>query len=117
MNFLKKVVGFVVGLKSKTIENIKNKGWCAIQGSNLCKTPDSLGNSAGASQIASQKLGVQLQGLDFIVESWSKLPAPLKAAILAIIDSSAACSPSKKFPRAVLSIAGRQPTGRIERLK
>jgi hypothetical protein len=62
--------------------------WCAVQGLNLQKTSNSLGNSDGASQIASQISGEALHGLDSVVESWSKLPAPLKAAILAIVNSS-----------------------------
>ena len=90
---------------SKSNETIENKGekslsdaawrvlakieeWCALQGLNLRKTDDSLGNSDRPSQIASLKLGGAFQGLDLVVESWPKLPAPLKAAILAIVNSS-----------------------------
>ena len=62
-------------------------GWCAIQGSNLRKSCDSLVNSDSPSQIASLKLGEALHGLDSVVESWPKLPAPLKAAILSIVES------------------------------
>ena len=61
-----------------------------MQGLNLQKTPDSLGNSDSASQIASQKIGAAFDGLDSVVEAWANLPCPLKAAILAIVDSSAA---------------------------
>jgi len=62
--------------------------WCAIQGSNLQQTSKSLGNSDAASQIASQEQWQALQSLDLIVDSWPKLSAPLKAAILAIVDST-----------------------------
>ena len=56
--------------------------------SNLQEIAELQGNSDAPSQIASQKLGEALQGLDFVVESWPKLPVPLKAAILAIVNSS-----------------------------
>src|ERR1035437_3821430 len=62
--------------------------WCALQVSNLRNTSDSLGNSDSPSQIASQKLGEALHGLDSVVESWPKLPPALKAAILAIVNST-----------------------------
>lgn len=74
----------------KNQKHIENKGWCALQGLNLQKSADSLGNSDSASQIASQKIGAAFDGLDSVVEAWPNLPCPLKAAILAIIDSSAA---------------------------
>ena len=35
LNFLESVVSFVVSFRLKTQETIENKGWCAIQGSNL----------------------------------------------------------------------------------
>jgi hypothetical protein len=76
--------------------------WCAIQGSNLQKSPDSLGNRASASQIASQELGAALYGLDSVVESWLKLPPAFKAAILAIVDASA--TSQKQFPAGVLPV-------------
>jgi hypothetical protein len=38
---------------------------------NLQKTPDSLGNSDSASQIASQKIGAAFDGLDSVVEAWA----------------------------------------------
>ena len=66
----------------------KIKEWCAVEVSNLQKSSESLGNSDSPSQIASQKLGEALRGLDSVVESWPKLPPALKAAILAIVNSS-----------------------------
>jgi hypothetical protein len=55
---------------------------------NLRKTGDSLGKSDSPSPIASLKSGEALHGLDSVVESWVKLPAALKAAILAIVNST-----------------------------
>ena len=69
--------------------------WCALQGLNLRKTPDSLGNSDIASQIASQKIGAAFDGLDSVVEAWANLPYPLKAAILAIVNSADMARPAK----------------------
>jgi hypothetical protein len=61
---------------------------------NLQKSADSLGNSDSASQIASQKIGVAFDGLDSVVEAWSNLPCPLKAAIRAIVNSSNMARPA-----------------------
>ena len=72
------------------------KKWCAIQGSNLCKTSDSLGNSNGTSQIASQNSGRSLQSLDLVVESWLKLSLPLQSAILAIVQSVSTGEPCEE---------------------
>jgi hypothetical protein len=55
-----------------------------------------LGNSPASSPIASQKLGASLNGLDSVVESWPNLPAPLKAAILAIVQSSSPGEPCEE---------------------
>jgi hypothetical protein len=58
------------------------------QVSNLQKTSNSFGNSDSPPQIAPQKLADSLSGLDSVVESWPALPPALKAAILAIVNSS-----------------------------
>jgi hypothetical protein len=68
-------------------------GWCALQGSNLRKTGDSLGNSDSPSPIASLELGGAFHGLDLVVETWPKLSAPLKAAIVAIVNSTFPAAP------------------------
>jgi hypothetical protein len=120
---------------SKTIENKGGKSlpdaawrvltkiekWCALQVLNLQKTSDSLGNSGSASQIASQKIGISFDGLDSVVEAWLNLPCPLKAAILAIVNSSnmarpatgleasaSEAPPKSNFPAASPSAMGNQ---------
>jgi len=75
-------------------KNLKLVEWCAIQGSNLRKTGDSLGNSDSPSQLASQKIGEALLGLDYVVATWPSLSQPLKAAILAIVNSSDMARPA-----------------------
>ncbi|HEY5705588.1 MAG TPA: hypothetical protein VIS96_08455 [Terrimicrobiaceae bacterium] len=62
--------------------------WCAIQGSNseaarhnqVLTTPDSQGDSQSASAPDAFEL-------ERVIEAWQKLPASLKAAIAAIVDS------------------------------
>ena len=61
--------------------------WCALQGLNLRNSGNSLGNSHTASQIASQNSSLPGE-LQRVVEAWPKLSAPLKAAILAIVDAA-----------------------------
>lgn len=56
--------------------------------SNLQKSDDSLGNYGSPSQIASQKSAEALSGLDSVVENWQTLPPTLKAAVLAIVEST-----------------------------
>jgi hypothetical protein len=62
--------------------------WCAIQGSNLQQSANSLENSQAPSQGASQNLG-SASNLELaqVVAAWPKLSAPLRAAILAIAGS------------------------------
>jgi hypothetical protein len=54
---------------------------------NLRKASDSLGNPDGNAQIDAQILVALGQDLTRIVTAWAKLPALLKAAILAIVNS------------------------------
>jgi hypothetical protein len=56
---------------------------------NLQKTLVSLGNSNGDTQRDSQIPVASLHELSQVVTAWSKLPAPLKAAILAIVRTAA----------------------------
>ena len=57
-------------------------------GARTCdKSNASLAKTDPPSQIASQESGATGQDLSRVVTSWPKLPAPLKAAILAIIQS------------------------------
>jgi uncharacterized protein (DUF2235 family) len=72
----------------KLNKTLKTKEWCAVEVTNLQKSSESLGNADSPSQIASQNSGEALHGLDSVVESWPKLPTALKAAILAIVNSS-----------------------------
>ena len=85
LNQLDSVVGFVVSLTTKSIVN---KGWCAIQGSNLPKSSDFPANAQADAQIDAQATVPLGHDLSRIVTAWSKLPAALKAAILAIINSA-----------------------------
>jgi hypothetical protein len=55
---------------------------------NLRKTSDSSVNSDGNAQIDAQILVVLGHDLSQVVIAWAKLPTPLKAAVLAIINST-----------------------------
>jgi hypothetical protein len=55
---------------------------------NLLKISDSLGNANGNAQIDAQILVALGHDLSQVVTAWNKLPAALKAAILAIINSA-----------------------------
>ena len=57
-------------------------------GLNLRKASDSLVNLDGNAQIDAQILVALGRELSHAVTAWSKLANPLKAAILAIIDSA-----------------------------
>lgn len=59
-----------------------------MQGLNLPKASDSLSNSKGDAQGDSQKSVPIGHELARVVTAWSKLPPPLKAAILAIVGSA-----------------------------
>jgi hypothetical protein len=61
--------------------------WSERQDSNLSKTGKTKGNLKGDSQIDSQKSVPLGPDLSRVVIAWSKLPEPLKAAILAIINA------------------------------
>jgi hypothetical protein len=69
-------------------ENLQSSVWCPRQDLNLQKSSDSLGNADGNAQIDAQILVVLGHDLSQVVTAWAKLPAPLKAAILAIINSA-----------------------------
>jgi hypothetical protein len=67
-----------------------NEGkWSERQDLNLQKTPDSVENPNGDTQRDSQTPVVLGPDLSQVVTAWVKLPAPLKAAILAIVKSAA----------------------------
>src|ERR1019366_2156251 len=74
------------GTAWRVLSNIEK--WCALQVSNLRETSNSLGNLDKPPQIAPQKLVESFSGLDSVVEAWPALPPALKAAILAIVNSS-----------------------------
>jgi hypothetical protein len=61
--------------------------WCALQGLNLQNSGNSLGNPHTASQIDSQTSGLPAD-LRHVVEAWPGLSQPLKAAVLAIINTT-----------------------------
>jgi len=61
--------------------------WCPRQDLNLRKASDSLGNPDGDTQIDAQILVALGHDLSQVVTAWIKLPAPLKAAILAIVKT------------------------------
>ncbi len=65
----------------------KIEEWCALQVSNLQNVAKSLGNSKVDAQGDSQKLIPLGHDLSLVVTKWSKLSAPLKTAILAIVGS------------------------------
>ena len=62
--------------------------WCPRQDLNLLKISDSLENAYGNAQIDAQILVALGRDLSQVVTAWAKLPAPLKAAILAIVNSA-----------------------------
>jgi hypothetical protein len=55
---------------------------------NLQRISDSLGNANGNAQIDAQILVALGHDLSQVVMAWAKLPAALKAAILAIVNST-----------------------------
>ena len=65
------------------------KNWLQRQGSNLHNSPKTKEKSRGDAQRDAQKLVPHGHDLTRVVTAWSKLSLPLKAAILAIVDSSA----------------------------
>jgi hypothetical protein len=62
--------------------------WCAIQVSNLQRPSKTKGKSKGDAQRDAQRLVPLGHDLSRVVAAWSKLPCPLKAAILAIVKSA-----------------------------
>jgi hypothetical protein len=62
--------------------------WWALQDSNLCGTGVSLANPEGDAQIDAQIPVALGRDLSQVVTAWAKLPEPLKAAILAIVNSA-----------------------------
>jgi len=61
--------------------------WSERQDLNLQKNADSVGNPNGDTQRDSQTPVVLGHDLSQVDTTWEKLPAPLKAAILAIVKS------------------------------
>jgi hypothetical protein len=61
---------------------------CPRQDLNLRNESDSLGNPDGNAQIDAQILVALEHDLSQVVTAWAKLPTPLKAAVLAIINST-----------------------------
>ena len=66
----------------------KTGEWWALQDSNLCKTPVLLANPAVDAQGDAQSRVRLGRDLSQVVTAWAKLPGPLKAAILAIVNSA-----------------------------
>jgi hypothetical protein len=61
--------------------------WLQRQGSNLRKSSKTKEKSKGDAQRDTQRLVPLGRDLSLVVTAWSKLPAPLKTAILAIVQS------------------------------
>jgi len=70
------------------LKSSAGRKWSERQDSNLQKTPASSENSKGDTQRDSQTPVVLGRDLSQVVTAWVKLPAPLKAAILAIVNSA-----------------------------
>ena len=64
------------------------KRWLQRQGSNLQKSSKTKEKSKGDAQRDAQRLVPLGHDLSRVVAAWSKLPCPLKAAILAIVKSA-----------------------------
>jgi hypothetical protein len=77
----------VNNLRRSLKRRLKEK-WSERQDSNLQKTPDSPRNSNGDTQRDSQTPVALGHDLSQVVTAWEKLPAPLKAAILAIVKTA-----------------------------
>ena len=63
------------------------RSWLQRQGSNLHKSSKTKEKSKGNAQGDAQRLVPLGRDLSLVVTAWSKLPAPLKTAILAIVQS------------------------------
>ena len=63
------------------------RSWLQRQGSNLRKSSKTKEKSKGDAQRDTQRLVPLGRDLSRVVAAWSKLPCPLKAAILAIVGS------------------------------
>jgi hypothetical protein len=71
-----------------TCHRAKREKWWALQDSNLCETSISLANPDGDAQRDAQNQVALGRDLSQVVTAWAKLSEPLKAAILAIVNSA-----------------------------
>ena len=79
--------GLVTGFAGAFSSN-RLKSWSERQDLNLSPSPDSQGVTKADTQRDAQSLVALGHDLSRVVTAWSKLSPPLKAAILAIVNSS-----------------------------
>jgi predicted Fe-S protein YdhL (DUF1289 family) len=68
----------------------EREGWWTLQVSNLQKEAGNKGVSAGDAQRDAQTLGAACRDLSRVVANWAALSAPIRAAILALVDTALA---------------------------
>jgi hypothetical protein len=79
----------IVNNPENKFEQRRERKWSERQDSNLCPSLDSQGVTKADTQRDAQSSVALGHDLSRVVTAWSKLPPPLKAAILAIVNSSA----------------------------
>jgi len=77
-------------LKQSVVVGRERGGWWTLQVSNLRKEAENKGFSAGDAQGDAQKLGAVCRDLSRVVASWPELSAPIRAAVLALVDTALA---------------------------